>query len=142
MDKRCKSSTKDEYLSLQVEVQPCFKHDILTELTDLTSSNLQEIDVLLLQQQVNPTSSSSSTNNPLMDQHNQLDVFESEMTEVLHSGSLPSLEEKIRNHKIGIEEIEILGRVFLRNCPTISLENCKTLLTLVHDLNLMILDLK
>ncbi|KAI9187703.1 phosphate system positive regulatory protein pho81 [Blastocladiella emersonii ATCC 22665] len=43
-DKRSKSSTKELYLSRQIEVQPCFNRDTLTELTDLVAVQLAELN--------------------------------------------------------------------------------------------------
>ncbi|KAJ1956830.1 phosphate system positive regulatory protein pho81, partial [Dispira parvispora] len=42
-DKRSKSTTKELYLSRQVEVQPCFNRDIIGELSDTATTHLGEI---------------------------------------------------------------------------------------------------
>ncbi|KAJ3227051.1 phosphate system positive regulatory protein pho81, partial [Clydaea vesicula] len=46
-DKRSKSCTKEIYLSRQIEIQPCFNGVVLTELTDATTNNLQELESIL-----------------------------------------------------------------------------------------------
>lgn len=63
-DKRSKSSTKELYLSRQIEIQPCFNRDILTELTDAGTTYLAEVDLLLerdQEQQTDVQTSSSSS---------------------------------------------------------------------------------
>ncbi|ORZ36065.1 hypothetical protein BCR44DRAFT_33919 [Catenaria anguillulae PL171] len=45
-DKRSKSSTKELYLARQVEIQPCFNRDTLTELTDIIAHHLAELSQL------------------------------------------------------------------------------------------------
>ena len=46
-DKRSKSTTKDAYLARQIEIQPCFNSESLTELTDVAASSVHEIDALI-----------------------------------------------------------------------------------------------
>jgi CDK inhibitor PHO81 len=46
-DKRARSTTKELYLSRQVDIQPCFNHKVLAELTDAVTTNLAEVDALL-----------------------------------------------------------------------------------------------
>ncbi|KAJ3332193.1 phosphate system positive regulatory protein pho81 [Blyttiomyces sp. JEL0837] len=46
-DKRAKSTTKELYLSRQVEIQPVFNNEVLAELTDAATTNLAEIDALI-----------------------------------------------------------------------------------------------
>ncbi|KAJ1910849.1 phosphate system positive regulatory protein pho81, partial [Mycoemilia scoparia] len=46
-DKRSKSSTKELYLAHQVEIQPCFNKDMMTDLTDTVARALVEIGGLL-----------------------------------------------------------------------------------------------
>lgn len=48
-DKRSKSSTKELYLSRQVEIQPCFNNEILADLTDIATTHLAELDTLIEQ---------------------------------------------------------------------------------------------
>ncbi|KAJ1655278.1 phosphate system positive regulatory protein pho81 [Dispira simplex] len=42
-DKRSKSTTKELYLSRQVEVQPCFNRDVIGELSDTATTQLAEL---------------------------------------------------------------------------------------------------
>ncbi|KAJ3357848.1 phosphate system positive regulatory protein pho81 [Entophlyctis luteolus] len=46
-DKRAKSTTKELYLSRQVEIQPCFNNDVLTEFTDSATTNIAEIEAYI-----------------------------------------------------------------------------------------------
>ncbi|KAI8622272.1 hypothetical protein BC830DRAFT_751718 [Chytriomyces sp. MP71] len=46
-DKRAKSTTKELYLSRQVEIQPCFNNDVLTEFTDSATMNIAEIEAYI-----------------------------------------------------------------------------------------------
>lgn len=43
-DKRSKSHTKEIYLSHQVDIQPCFNKEVLTELADTAAFNLAELE--------------------------------------------------------------------------------------------------
>ncbi|OZJ04337.1 hypothetical protein BZG36_02387 [Bifiguratus adelaidae] len=45
-DKRSKSSTKELYLSRQIDIQPCFNAQVLTELADIAATNLLEMENL------------------------------------------------------------------------------------------------
>ena len=45
-DKRSKSNTKELYLSRQVEVQPCFNTDVLSELSNVVATNLIDLENL------------------------------------------------------------------------------------------------
>ncbi|KAI9094038.1 hypothetical protein DFS34DRAFT_251563 [Phlyctochytrium arcticum] len=54
-DKRSKSSTKELYLSRQVEIQPCFNNDVLAELTDQATIHLADIENNLSEEDSSPT---------------------------------------------------------------------------------------
>lgn len=45
-DKRSKSATKELYLSRQVEVQPCFNREFITELSDAATANVAKLESL------------------------------------------------------------------------------------------------
>ncbi|KAF9971707.1 phosphate system positive regulatory protein pho81 [Actinomortierella ambigua] len=57
-DKRSKSSTKELYLSRQVELQPCFNQDAMVELADLAAYHLLGLE------NIQHTNSSRSSSNP------------------------------------------------------------------------------
>ncbi|KAJ3151166.1 phosphate system positive regulatory protein pho81 [Geranomyces michiganensis] len=67
-DKRSKSSTKELYLSRQIEIQPCFNNDVLAELTDQGTANLAEIEHLLSEE--DPESSASGVDHHQHHHHN------------------------------------------------------------------------
>lgn len=45
-DKRSKSSTKELYLSRQVDVQPCFNREVISELSDTAAANIRKLEGL------------------------------------------------------------------------------------------------
>lgn len=45
-DKRSKSTTKELYLARQVDVQPCFNRDVISELSDTASANVRKLETL------------------------------------------------------------------------------------------------
>ncbi|KAI9255498.1 hypothetical protein BY458DRAFT_520184 [Sporodiniella umbellata] len=57
-DKRSKSSTKELYLSRQIDIQPCFNTQVLCELSDLASAN--RIELTNIQEGI-PISSANQT---------------------------------------------------------------------------------
>ncbi|KAG0254778.1 phosphate system positive regulatory protein pho81 [Actinomortierella ambigua] len=61
-DKRSKSSTKELYLSRQVELQPCFNQDAMVELADLAAYHLLGLENI---QQANNNRSSSNPPSPV-----------------------------------------------------------------------------
>ncbi|KAI8920122.1 hypothetical protein DFJ77DRAFT_451202 [Powellomyces hirtus] len=63
-DKRSKSSTKELYLSRQIEIQPCFNNDVLAELTDQGTTNLAEIEHLLSEEDPEATTDLGSRGGP------------------------------------------------------------------------------
>ncbi|KAF8977570.1 phosphate system positive regulatory protein pho81, partial [Entomortierella lignicola] len=61
-DKRSKSSTKELYLSRQVELQPCFNQDAMVELADNAAFHLLQLENI---QQGNNSRSSSTPSSPI-----------------------------------------------------------------------------
>ncbi|KAI9353228.1 ankyrin repeat-containing domain protein [Zopfochytrium polystomum] len=128
-DKRAKSTTKEFYLSRQVVIQPCFNRDVLTELTDVVTMNIAELDALLDAAQsrtdsipikitVEPLQPQQRSWDPLMEAEND---FLSAITESRVDYLKDSL--KKFTHKSGTsasslreEDPELLSRVFLRAC--------------------------
>lgn len=47
-DKRSKSTTKELYLARQVDVQPCFNRDVISELSDTASANVRKLEGLCI----------------------------------------------------------------------------------------------
>ena len=45
-DKRFKSQTKELYLARQVEVQPCFNREFMTEMSDIASASILQLESL------------------------------------------------------------------------------------------------
>lgn len=47
-DKRSKSSTKELYLARQVDVQPCFNREVISELSDTAAANVRKLEGLCI----------------------------------------------------------------------------------------------
>lgn len=47
-DKRSKSTTKELYLARQVDVQPCFNRDVISELSDTAAANVRKLEGLCI----------------------------------------------------------------------------------------------
>ncbi|CAO3624614.1 unnamed protein product [Cunninghamella blakesleeana] len=60
-DKRSKSSTKELYLSRQIDIQPCFNTQFLCELADLASSN--RIELSDIQAEISLNNNNNNNNN-------------------------------------------------------------------------------
>ncbi|KAG0306864.1 phosphate system positive regulatory protein pho81 [Dissophora globulifera] len=77
-DKRSKSSTKELYLSRQIELQPCFNQDAMVELADNAAFHLLQLEAI---QQGN-SRSSSAPSSPIVtkpSQSNSVNVLSSPM---------------------------------------------------------------
>ncbi|OAD01793.1 hypothetical protein MUCCIDRAFT_144012, partial [Mucor lusitanicus CBS 277.49] len=61
-DKRSKSSTKELYLSRQIDIQPCFNTQVLCELSDLASANRIELSNIQEGIPISPVSSTHNSN--------------------------------------------------------------------------------
>ncbi|KAJ3025975.1 UNVERIFIED_CONTAM: phosphate system positive regulatory protein pho81, partial [Siphonaria sp. JEL0065] len=147
-DKRAKSTTKELYLSRQVEIQPCFNNDVLTEFTDSATTNIAEIEAYIEHGDFAPapipdiTSSSkvhgvSSLSSPLFGQVSEsMNDLESELVNLLNVpvASNPHALEDIqtflekRKATIHNDDREFFSRVYLRVLATASSEGISLLL--------------
>ncbi|KND03503.1 uncharacterized protein SPPG_00987 [Spizellomyces punctatus DAOM BR117] len=117
-DKRSKSSTKELYLSRQIEIQPCFNNDVLAELTDQATTHLAELENLLSKEDVDPIANIREA----VTGETHGDV-ESELTGALKANNVLGVQEflskrsrDVRATGQGVEDREILSRSFLRFC--------------------------
>ncbi|KAL7751046.1 phosphate system positive regulatory protein pho81 [Sorochytrium milnesiophthora] len=139
-DKRSKSSTKELYLSRQIEIQPCFNSDVLTEITDIVATNVSEL-MQLEESTSMPAESPVPTAVPATtaaaqavsasakpDAELTLDDFEPELVKSLshpHTAKLAQiLERRAKNPHFH----DVVSRVFVRACGQSSLECVKMLL--------------
>lgn len=60
-DKRFKSQTKELYLARQVEVQPCFNREFMTEMSDIASASILQLESLAHGQELPATQFKSET---------------------------------------------------------------------------------
>ncbi|KAI8598822.1 hypothetical protein EDD21DRAFT_396134 [Dissophora ornata] len=79
-DKRSKSSTKELYLSRQIELQPCFNQDAMVELADSAAHHLLDLDNI---QQGRPSSAPASPIYTKPGQPSQTLVFSSPMQQLI-----------------------------------------------------------
>ncbi|KAJ3256726.1 phosphate system positive regulatory protein pho81 [Boothiomyces macroporosus] len=121
-DKRAKSSTKEIYLSRQIEVQPCFNTEVLTDLADQCASTLIELDKLL-------ETSLESTNSKHLLRHAL-----SEIQPILtHQHHLELKEWLKKDYNL---DKEFYSKCFLSFCTETSIECLLVLLEYGVDLNL------
>ncbi|KAK9761041.1 phosphate system positive regulatory protein pho81 [Basidiobolus ranarum] len=122
-DKQSKSSTKELYLSRQVEVQPCFNRDIIAELADSAATNLLELENMsegLPLQSPAIERSSMQTG----ESYAAADDLEAELFTVLQSGRIIEAQEILdrRLVKPTSEERDSISRVFWRACSEVLTE--------------------
>ncbi|CAG8533496.1 12469_t:CDS:2 [Ambispora leptoticha] len=133
-DKRSKSSTKELYLSRQVEIQPCFNRDIITELADNARDNLLELeDIASGLSNSSPSSPYSPERKLSIGGESQtsdvMDDLETELFKAITTGSISSVQEileRIRDHPTG-ENRDQISRVFWRACSEGSTESIQLL---------------
>ncbi|KAJ3164895.1 phosphate system positive regulatory protein pho81 [Geranomyces variabilis] len=152
-DKRSKSSTKELYLSRQIEIQPCFNNDVLAELTDQGTANLAEIEHLLSEDDPEASASSSAAAAAAFGSSSASTAGEAAATFINESALTNALKQKnasavqtfvslmLRNKPDAAatagtaaaaspyrEEREFLCKSFLRFCANTSVECLETLL--------------
>ncbi|CAG8568265.1 9275_t:CDS:2 [Ambispora gerdemannii] len=133
-DKRSKSSTKELYLSRQVEIQPCFNRDIIAELADNALSNLLELeDIASGLSNSSPSSPHSPERKLSIGGESQttdvIDDLETELFNAIMTGPISSVQEileRIRDHPTG-ENCDQISRVFWRACSEGSTESIQLL---------------
>ncbi|KAI7906999.1 uncharacterized protein BX663DRAFT_494461 [Cokeromyces recurvatus] len=124
-DKHSKSNTKELYLSRQIDIQPCFNHQILAELADSASTSRIEISHLIMttttkshdenirfQQQTSLLSTNSIINNS----HNlPADDIEFGLLQALSANQLSLVQSEL--NKLTLDEhTDSITRAFFHAC--------------------------
>ncbi|RUS30079.1 hypothetical protein BC938DRAFT_479880 [Jimgerdemannia flammicorona] len=125
-DKRSKSSTKELYLSRQVDIQPCFDNEVLSGLADQAATNLVELENLS-----NGIITSTSPRDPQRIEFNVdhtdtavVDDLENELYKAVANGQSSTAQdilERIRQHPTP-EDGDRISRVFWHACSEASPE--------------------
>lgn len=84
-DKRSKSSTKELYLSRQIDIQPCFNTQVLCELSDMASANRIELSNIQEGIPISPVSN-NNTSNTVVVGGDEIDDIELELVKAVSSG--------------------------------------------------------
>eukprot|EP00842_Homolaphlyctis_polyrhiza_P003288 jgi/Hompol1/3960/HPOL_003414-RA len=118
-DKRAKSATKELYLSRQIEIQPCFNNEVLTELTDIAAANISElekqIETMELDEQEN--SSAAAAIQRRVNGNSTLDEAESELSKYLSEKDHVHIGEFLQRQQpaaLAAEDPQFFSRLFLR----------------------------
>ncbi|KAG2198472.1 hypothetical protein INT47_004459 [Mucor saturninus] len=85
-DKRSKSSTKELYLSRQIDIQPCFNTQVLCELSDLASANRIELSNIQDGIPISPVSSHMTNDGSSNNNYDEIDDIELELVKSVSSG--------------------------------------------------------
>lgn len=87
-DKRSKSSTKELYLSRQIDIQPCFNTQVLCELSDMASANRIELSNIQEGIPISPVSSNNNTmdSSNFVNSGDEIDDIELELVKAVSSG--------------------------------------------------------
>ncbi|KAI9475815.1 MAG: hypothetical protein EXX96DRAFT_574771 [Benjaminiella poitrasii] len=122
-DKRSKSSTKELYLSRQIDIQPCFNTHILCELSDLASANRIELTNIQDGIPVSPISSTTTTNASAAQHLNtnngdEIDDIEFELVKAVSSSQGSLVRETLERmwQSPSAEDHGRLARVFWHAC--------------------------
>ncbi|KAI8643885.1 hypothetical protein BD408DRAFT_414043 [Parasitella parasitica] len=85
-DKRSKSSTKELYLSRQIDIQPCFNTQVLCELSDMASANRIELSNIQEGIPISPVSSSNHNVDNFANSGDEIDDVELDLVKAVSSG--------------------------------------------------------
>jgi CDK inhibitor PHO81 len=146
-DKRAKSSTKELYLSRQIEIQPCFNNDVLAEFTDAATTNLAELEAALEggEYQVviaNDVASPKEYSAALRSSTDGMQDLENALVGFLMNGNTELARdflEKRKSSNLQHEDSEFSSRIFLQVCAEASIE-CLHMLADTSDVNLNFTD--
>ncbi|GBB88938.1 hypothetical protein RclHR1_15560002 [Rhizophagus clarus] len=118
-DKRSRTSTKELYLTRQVEIQPCFNRDIITYLSDSVETNLLDLQDKKVKLSATPPSSPERRHSMSeLEEPDIMDDIEIELFKAVTIGTPTTVHEileRIRQHQ-GEEDHDIISRVFWRAC--------------------------
>ncbi|KAJ3044484.1 phosphate system positive regulatory protein pho81 [Rhizophlyctis rosea] len=141
-DKRAKSTTKELYLSRQIEIQPCFNNEVLSDLQDQASSNFAELDTQLENQGTGNIVKSVETPS----RSDAVEDVETELTKALAVKNVGAVKEFLQRRKsviggsgVPAEDDESLSRAFFRFCGDSSLD-CLKLLLATEEVNINFTD--
>ncbi|KAI9190717.1 uncharacterized protein BJ171DRAFT_490875 [Polychytrium aggregatum] len=140
-DKRAKSTTKELYLSRQVEIQPCFNNEVLTELSDIATANIADLDAIT----ASASESEIATQNPLKKYPGETVVhedLETEFSKLVLNGRTAEVQEfleKRKSNPVLLEDTQFLSRVFLAVCADASME-CSDLLLATTEVDCNLTD--
>ncbi|KAI8368706.1 hypothetical protein BD560DRAFT_447356 [Blakeslea trispora] len=116
-DKRSKSSTKELYLSRQIDIQPCFNAQVLCELSDTASANRIELSNIQAGIPISPANNSTVTETtPFVG--DEIDDIEIDLVKAVTAGQLSLIKEildRIMQHP-SAEDHGRLTRVFWHAC--------------------------
>ncbi|GAA5801070.1 hypothetical protein HPULCUR_006512 [Helicostylum pulchrum] len=122
-DKRSKSSTKELYLSRQIDIQPCFNTQVLCELSDLASANRIELSNIQDGIPISPISSTviDETTSNFGD---EIDDIELELMKSVSTGQTSLVREILDRiaQNPAAEDKARLTRVFWHACSEASKE--------------------
>ncbi|KAI8332949.1 hypothetical protein EDC96DRAFT_526232 [Choanephora cucurbitarum] len=129
-DKRSKSSTKELYLSRQIDIQPCFNTQVLCELSDTASANRIELSNIQAGIPISPT---HTTNTSFV--NDEIDDIEIDLVKAVTAGQ-PSLIKEILDRMMqtpSAEDHARLTRVFWHACS----EAPRTVIDMLIDTQLV-----
>ncbi|RCI03033.1 phosphate system positive regulatory protein pho81, partial [Rhizopus stolonifer] len=115
-DKRSKSSTKELYLSRQIDIQPCFNTQILCELSDMASANRIELSNIQEGIPISPVSSINNDTNAFTG--DEIDDVEIDLVKAVSSGQASLVKEILDRimQNPSAEDHGRLTRVFWHAC--------------------------
>ncbi|OBZ86897.1 Ankyrin repeat protein nuc-2 [Choanephora cucurbitarum] len=131
-DKRSKSSTKELYLSRQIDIQPCFNTQVLCELSDTASANRIELSNIQAGIPISPANNTTETTSFVND---EIDDIEIDLVKAVTAGQ-PSLIKEILDRMMqnpSAEDHARLTRVFWHACS----EAPRTVIDMLIDTQLV-----
>lgn len=117
-DKRSKSTTKELYLSRQIDIQPCFNTQFLCELADIASANRIELSNIQAGIPVTPTSTAPPPPQEQTSSDDVIDDHEIELVKAVSSGQVPLMREALERCKQhpSPNDRDLMSRVFWHAC--------------------------
>ena len=113
-DKTSKSRTKELYLSRAVEVQPCFNRDVISELSDQSTTSLLELGAWAEGENIEfrPAATDSSARFQQTVQQDESDI-DGQIQNAVNLGNIGVVRDWITRIPAGPERITRVSRVFL-----------------------------
>ena len=134
-DKRSKSHTKELYLSRQVEIQPCFNREVISNLSDTAASCLLELSSLADgEQSAMPAENGAKSEDErhlrmISGVERRLEDLESELLQSLHDGDVGLARNIIKRlEELPLaDQIKRITSVFLRSVPDVPFKSLEIL---------------